>query len=80
MHSIHSARYREFLRRLRRARLDAGFTQAQVAAVLGRPRSFVSKCEAGERRLDLVEAEEFARIYKRRLSYFLPSKSKKTAH
>ncbi len=39
-------------------RLDAGLTQAALAARLGRPQSFVSKYESGERRLDLVELEE----------------------
>jgi transcriptional regulator with XRE-family HTH domain len=47
-----SAAYRLFLRRLREARLAAGLTQVEVAAKLGRPQSFVSKCESGERRVD----------------------------
>ena len=75
LRSVHSARYKEFLGRLRKARLGAGLTQAHVAAALGRPQSFVSKCETGERRLDLVEVEEFARLYKRPLAYFLPKKA-----
>jgi len=37
------------------ARERAGLTQTDVAARLGRPQSFVSKYESGERRLDLVE-------------------------
>jgi transcriptional regulator with XRE-family HTH domain len=73
MSSVHSARYQELLRRLRKARLDAGMTQADVAELLDRPQSYVSKCESGERRIDATELEEFARIYGRRLSYFLPA-------
>jgi hypothetical protein len=38
-----------------RLHAKAGFTQAEVAEQLGRPQSFVSKYEAGQRRLDLVE-------------------------
>lgn len=30
-------------------------TQAEVARAIGRPQSFVSKAESGERRLDVVE-------------------------
>lgn len=70
--STHSPRYRQFLRRLRAARADAGLTQAQVAAELGRPQSFVAKCESGERRVDVIELESFARLYGVGLTYFLP--------
>lgn len=40
---------------LRQIRLDAGLRQVDVAERLGEPQSFVSKYEAGERRLDLLE-------------------------
>jgi transcriptional regulator with XRE-family HTH domain len=66
-----SAAYRPFLRRLREARLAAGLTQVDVAAKLRRPQSFVSKCESGERRVDLVELTEFARLYRKELSFFV---------
>jgi len=36
-------------------RLDAGLTQRQFAARLGREQSFVSRLEKGERRIDLLE-------------------------
>ncbi len=37
---------------------------------MGRPQSFVSKCESGERRVDFVELQYFARTYKKPLSFF----------
>ena len=43
---------------LREVRSEVGITQAELAARLGRPQSFVSKYESGERRLDLVELSE----------------------
>ncbi len=43
---------------LRSARQDAGVTQTDLAARLGRPQSFVAKYEANERRVDLVELQE----------------------
>jgi len=46
---------------LRRIRLDAGLTQVDLARTLGQPQSYVSKCECGERRLDVFELEAFCR-------------------
>ncbi|MBI1826413.1 MAG: helix-turn-helix transcriptional regulator [Planctomycetes bacterium] len=53
--SIHSKEYQVFLRHLRQARKKAGLTQIQLARRLSETQSFVSKCERGERRLDIVE-------------------------
>ena len=58
--SIFSARYETFRRELIAAREAAGLTQAQLAAKLSRPQSFVSKYERGERRLDVIEFLEVA--------------------
>jgi ribosome-binding protein aMBF1 (putative translation factor) len=64
-------RYREFLKRLRKARSDARLTQVDVAKRLRRPQSFVPKCESGERRVDVVELAEFARLYHKPMSSFV---------
>jgi len=58
-----SSEYATFLRRLRRAREDAGLSQTEVARRLGKPQSYVSKCESGERRVDVIELLAFGRIY-----------------
>ncbi len=57
--SIHSPRYRAFLRLLRDTREEAGLSQADLGARLGESQSFISKCERGERRLDIVELHAF---------------------
>lgn len=49
------ARLRDLLVAARRSR---GLTQIELSQLLGRPQSFVSKYERGERRLDLVEVLE----------------------
>lgn len=63
MAPLHSLRYRKFLERLRAARLEAGLTQVEVAQRLGKPQSFVSKSENGERRVDAVEFADLAALY-----------------
>lgn len=47
--------YATFEQALVDARLENALTQSQVAARLGKPQSYVSKYESGERRLDVVE-------------------------
>jgi transcriptional regulator with XRE-family HTH domain len=64
------SQYRTFLQKLRQARKDAGLTQYQIADLLGKPQSFVSKCETGERRVDIVELQAFAEIYDKPLDFF----------
>jgi ribosome-binding protein aMBF1 (putative translation factor) len=72
MRALHSEPYQEFLRLLRSARQAAGLTQWDVAHHLKRPQSYVSKCESGERRVDVIELAEFAHLYKRKIEFFLP--------
>lgn len=69
--ATHSARYRALLRRLRQARKDAGYTQQEVVAALGTYRNFLTKVESGERRIDPIELEDLARLYRKPISYFL---------
>ena len=56
--------------RLRVARREAK-TQEQVAKRLRRPQSFVSKCESGERRVDVIELATFAKLYRKPVEFFL---------
>lgn len=53
--TIHTEEHRRLIALLRGHREAAGLRQVDLAEQLDRPQSFVSKYEAGERRLDLVE-------------------------
>jgi transcriptional regulator with XRE-family HTH domain len=57
-------RYKIFEDALTQARHEKGLTQADVAARLGKPQSFVSKYESGERRLDVIEFVEVCEALK----------------
>lgn len=61
--SQHTRRYDSLLEALHRARKEAGLTQLDVAKSLGVYASYVSKCESGERRIDVVELADFCRVY-----------------
>jgi transcriptional regulator with XRE-family HTH domain len=53
--SVFSKKYANFRHLLVGVRKEKGFTQEELAVAINRPQSFVSKCENGERRLDLIE-------------------------
>ena len=59
--SVFSPPYIQLIETLVDARHAAGLRQVELADRLGRPQSFVSKVERGERRLDAVEFLIFAR-------------------
>ena len=57
---VHDPKYVLFRTMLTEARLAKGMLQSDVAALLRKNQSFVSKYERGERRLDLPEFLEVA--------------------
>lgn len=59
--SIYSHEYSLFLNLLRRTRQLSGLTQGDIASILGVTQSFVSKCERGERRLDVIEVRTWCK-------------------
>jgi transcriptional regulator with XRE-family HTH domain len=46
------------------ARVRLGLSQRELARLLKKPQSFVSKYERGERRLDVVEFMELCKVLK----------------
>lgn len=63
--------YAYFVDRLRKARLEAGLTQTEVAKKLKRPQSHISNVESGQQRVDVVELQNFAKIYNKSIDYFI---------
>lgn len=57
----HAAEYRVLVGTLRESRQASGLTQGQLAERLGKPQSYVSKVERGERIIDLVEIRWWCR-------------------
>jgi transcriptional regulator with XRE-family HTH domain len=56
--SIHTPEQKTLQRLLRQVRRGAGLRQEDLAKLLGKRQSFVSKYESGERRLDLLELRQ----------------------
>ena len=69
--ALYSKDHKYIVEQLKKARLEAGLDQGQVAKLLGKTQSHVSKVESGQRRIDVVALKEFARIFRKSLDYFL---------
>lgn len=69
--TIYSKEHQRLVGLLIRAREEAGLRQEDAAGKLGRTQSYISKIEAGQRRVDLVQLQELAKIYKKPLKYFI---------
>jgi transcriptional regulator with XRE-family HTH domain len=69
--AIYSKDHKYIVEQLKKARKETGLEQAEVAKLIGKTQSHVSKVEAGQRRIDIVALKEFAKIYKKQIDYFL---------
>jgi transcriptional regulator with XRE-family HTH domain len=64
MDTIYTKAHRRLVRSLRQARVNAGLTQVQVAAMLEKPQPFMSQLESGNRRIDVIELAQLCNLYK----------------
>lgn len=69
--SIHTKERAVFVERLRKARMEAGLTQVQVAKKLGCTQSWISKIELGELRVEAIWLNRLAKLYGKSINYFL---------
>ena len=69
--AIYTTEHKAIVERLVKARLEVGLSQVEVAEKLGRTQSYVSKIESAQRRFDVLQLKEFAKLYKKSLNYFV---------
>jgi len=72
--TIYSDQYKTIIQNLKEARLKQRLTQKDVAKHFGVGQSFISKIESGQSRLDILQLQEFAKLYKKTLTSFLKEK------
>ncbi len=63
MKTIYSNEYIAILRKQKKDRKKSGLTQTEIVKRLGKPQSFISKIEKGERRLNIIELKHIAKLY-----------------
>jgi len=69
--TIYSKDHLLIIGRLKQARAQADLDQAEVAKLIGKSQSYVSKIEAGQRKIDIIQLKDFAKVYKKDLSFFI---------
>lgn len=74
--SVFSRDYKVFLQELIAARKRARLTQGDLAERIGQTQSFVSKCERGERRLDVIELRAICQAFNTSLITFVKALDK----
>lgn len=60
--SIWHSDYQTLRQVLKQIRLEAGFTQTELALKLEKPQSFVAKYENGDRNLDFLEVMDICQL------------------
>lgn len=70
--TIYDPKYDHIIKKLKSARKEAGFKQEYVADKIKKYASYVSKIENGDRRLDVIELIELAKLYQKDINYFIP--------
>ena len=68
---IYSRGHQSLARKLIQARRQAGLDQVEVAKLLKKSQSHISKIELGERRIEALELQALVKIYRKPITHFL---------
>lgn len=69
--AIYTKDHKFLVAQLKKARQSANLDQVEVAELLDKTQSYVSKIESGQRRVDIIQLKKFAKIYKKELDFFI---------
>ena len=69
--TIYSKEHKYLVEQLKQARKETGLAQKEIAKLLDTTQSYISKIESGQYRIDVVQLKEFAKIYKKKLDFFI---------
>ena len=71
MRSIHDPRYQDLIKKLIELRESKDVTQVELARLLNKPQSYVSKVEILERRLDVIELSDWLKVLDKEITIFI---------
>jgi len=68
---IYSKEHKHIVEQLKKARQATNLSQEEIAKILHKTQSYVSKIESGQRKVNVIQLKEFAKIYKKDINFFL---------
>lgn len=71
MRSIHDPRYQDLIKKLIELRESKDMTQVELARLLEKPQSYVSKVEILERRIDVIELMDWLKVLDKEITVFM---------
>jgi len=74
MKSIHDQDYIELIANIRNKRKEKEVLQSELSIKLGKPQSFISKIERGDRRVDAIELLNICLLLNLKLCEVIPQK------
>lgn len=75
--TIYTNDHNFLVKQLKKARIQSGLNQKTAASLLKKSQSYISKIEAGQRRIDITQLKEFIKIYKKDINFFIYNDTKK---
>jgi len=71
MSSIHDPRYRAIIENLKKLRVSKNLTQVDLALSLKKQQSYIAKIENFERRIDIIELQDWLEVLDTDICLFL---------
>mgnify|MGYP001109296107 CR=1 FL=1 len=68
---LYSEKQKQLVENIRKARIEAGLNQKELANKLNKTQSFLSKIETGQVKVDAILLNEIAKILDKDLNYFI---------
>ena len=63
--------YKKLAEKLKAERIKAGLEQKDLAKILGKSQSYISKIEEGKLHIDIFELKALSKLYKKHINYFI---------
>ena len=67
----YSKEYAKLAKKLKQARIKAGLDQTDLAELLGKTQSYISKVEEAKLQIDIFELKKLSKLFKKDINYFI---------